>query len=64
MTSYKFLQYFIMVLHNAGVTSLDYHFITACDYHFIIKELAKQFEVQFEYLGEIIEKYITFLLLI
>ena len=53
-----------MVLHNAGVTSLDYHFITAYDYHFIIKELAKQFEVQFEYLGEIIEKYITFLLLI
>ena len=30
------------------------------DYHFIIKELAKEFEGQFECLGENTEKYITF----
>ena len=29
-------------------------------YHFIIKELAEEFEGQFECLGEITEKYITF----
>ena len=29
-------------------------------YHFIIKELAKEFEGQFECLGENTEKYITF----
>ena len=28
--------------------------------HFIIKELAKEFEGQFKYLGENTEKYITF----
>ena len=39
-----------MVLHN-GPTY---------DYHFIIKELAKEFEGQFECLGGNIEKYITF----
>ena len=31
------------------------------DYHFIIKELAEEFEGQFECLGENTEKYITFL---
>ena len=30
------------------------------DYHFIIKELAQEFEGQFECLGENIEKCITF----
>ena len=30
------------------------------DYHFIIKKLAKEFEDQFECLGENTEKYITF----
>ena len=30
------------------------------DYHFIIKELAKEFEGNFECLGENTEKYITF----
>ena len=30
------------------------------DYHFIIKQLAKEFEGQFECLGENSEKYITF----
>ena len=31
------------------------------DYHFIIKELAEEFEGQFECLGEYTKKYITFL---
>ena len=39
-----------IVLHNGS----NY------DYHFIINELAEEFEVQFTYLGENIEKYITF----
>ena len=30
------------------------------DYHFIIKELVKEFEGNFECLGENTEKYITF----
>ena len=30
------------------------------DYHFIIKELAKEFEGQFKWLGKNTEKYITF----
>ena len=30
------------------------------DYNFIIKELAKEFEMQFTFLGENTEKYITF----
>ena len=30
------------------------------DYHFIIKELVKEFDGNFEYLGENTEKYITF----
>ena len=33
---------------------------SAYDYHFIIKELAKEFEGQFECLGENTVKYITF----
>ena len=34
------------------------------DYHFIIKELAKEFQKQFTCLGENIEKYKTFTVLI
>ena len=37
---------------------------SAYDYHFIIKELAKEFEVQFGFLGENKEKYLTFSVLI
>ena len=33
---------------------------STCDYHFIIKELVKEFEGNFECLGENTEKYITF----
>ena len=41
---------FPVVIHN----SLNY------DYHFITKKLAKEFEGQFECLGENTEKYKTF----
>ena len=37
-----------------------FHNDSTYDYHFIIKELAKEFEEQFECLGENTEKYITF----
>ena len=37
-----------------------FHNGSTYDYHFIIKELAKQFEGNFECLGENAEKYITF----
>ena len=37
-----------------------FHNGSTYDYHFITKELAKEFEGQFECLGENIEKYITF----
>ena len=37
-----------------------FHNSSTYDYHFIIKELAKEFEVNFECLGENTEKYITF----
>ena len=37
-----------------------FHNGSTYDYHFIIKELAKEFESQFECLGEDTEKYITF----
>ena len=37
-----------------------FHNGSTYDYHFIIKELAEEFEGQFECLGENIEKYITF----
>ena len=33
---------------------------SVCDYHFIIKELVKEFDGNFECLGENTEKYITF----
>ena len=37
-----------------------FHNGSTYDYHFIIKELAEEFERQFECLGENTEKYITF----
>ena len=37
-----------------------FHNGSKCDYHFIIKELVKEFEGNFECLGENTEKYITF----
>ena len=37
-----------------------FHNTSTYDYHFIINELAKEFEGQFECLGENAEKYITF----
>ena len=37
-----------------------FHNGSTYDYHFIIKELAKEFEGNFERLGENTEKYITF----
>ena len=37
-----------------------FHNGSTCDYHFIIKQLAKEFDVQLECLGENTEKYITF----
>ena len=37
-----------------------FHNGSTYDYHFIIKELVKEFEGNFEYLGENTEKYITF----
>ena len=36
-----------------------FHNSSTYDYHFINKKLAKEFEVQFECLGENTEKYIT-----
>ena len=40
--------------------SVAFHDVCTYDYHFIIKELAKEFEGQFECLGQNTEKYITF----
>ena len=37
-----------------------FHNGSTYDYHFIIKELAEEFEEQFECLGKITEKYVTF----
>ena len=37
-----------------------FHSKSNFDYHFIIKQLAEEFEGQFEWLGENTEKYITF----
>ena len=37
-----------------------FHNDSTYDYHFIIKELAEEFEGEFECLGENTEKYITF----
>ena len=40
--------------------SVVFHNSSAYDYHFIIKQLAEEFEGEFECLGENTEKYITF----
>ena len=48
---YKILKEIPVVFHNGSTY----------DYHFIIKELAEEFEGEFECLGENKEKYITFL---
>ena len=37
-----------------------FHNGSTYDYHFIIKELVKEFDSNFEYLGEFTEKYKTF----
>ena len=37
-----------------------FHNGATSDYHFIVKELAEEFEGEFECLGESTEKYITF----
>ena len=47
---YKVHKKIPLVLHNGSTY----------DYHFIIKQLAEDFKGQFECLGEITEKYITF----
>ena len=47
---YKILKEIPVVFHNGSTY----------DYHFIIKELAEEFEGEFECLGENTEKYITF----
>ena len=39
---------------------LFFHNVSNYDYHFIIKELAEEFEEQFNCLGENTEKYVTF----
>ena len=43
-----------MVFHNGSTY----------DYHFVIKKLVKEFEGEFECLGENTEKYITFSVLL
>ena len=47
---YKILKEIPVVFHNGSTY----------DYHFIIKELVKEFEENFECLGENTDKYITF----
>ena len=47
---YKVSKETLIVFHNGSIY----------DYHFIIKELVKEFEGNFEFLGENTEKYITF----
>ena len=41
-------------------TPVKFHNCSTYDYHFIIKELAEEFEEEFECLGENTEKYIKF----
>ena len=41
-------------------TPAVFHSGSTYDYHFVIKELAEEFEGEFECLGENTEKYITF----
>ena len=51
---YKVPREILVVFHNGSIY----------DYHFIIKELVKEFDGNFEWLGENTEKYITFSALI
>ena len=48
--TYKIPKEILIVFHNGSTY----------DYHFIIKELVKEFNGNFECLGENTEKYITF----
>ena len=48
--TYKVIKEIPVAIHNGSIY----------DYHFIIKQLAEEFEGQFECLGENTEKYITF----
>ena len=48
--NYKILKKIPVVFHNGSTD----------DYHFIIKQLAREFKENFEYVGENTEKYITF----
>ena len=51
---YKIPEEILVVFHNGSTY----------DYHFIIKELAEEFEGEYECLGENTEKYITFSVLL
>ena len=46
--------------HSKDQIPVVFHNGSTYDYHFMIKELAKEFEGEFDCLGENIEKYITF----
>ena len=47
-------------IQNTKQIPIIFHNGSTYDYHFIIKELVKEFEGNFECLGENTEKYITF----
>ena len=49
-----------ILIFNVPNEIVVFHNGSNCDYHFIIKELANEFEEQFECLGENTEKYKTF----
>ena len=53
-SKFKVLNEILVVFHNGS----------SYDYHFLIKELANEFEVQIECLGESKKKYKTFSVLI
>ena len=53
-SKFKVLNEILVVFHNGS----------SYDYHFLIKELANEFQVQIECLGESKEKYKTFSVLI
>ena len=52
--------YFTGKYRGAAHSNCNFHNGSKYDYHFIIKELANEFEGQFEYLGQNIEKYKPF----
>ena len=49
-----------LMYNTPGEIPVVFHNRSSYDYHFIIKELAEEFEGDFECLGENKEKYITF----